>query len=131
VADQPYLYALSAVPAGSGEAKPLYMVSRAVGGSDWQYDPLTGVRQRGVSSSGLNNIGLLIKTSGAFHYDTPDTFTIDDGSGVHVKCVTAPGVSIEQYREFATVTGVSSCEKFGSELRRLIRVRSQSDIQAF
>jgi hypothetical protein len=58
----------------------------------------------------------------------PTWFTIDDGSGAIVKCSVPSGVTIDPNWQFVGVTGISSCEKVGEELYRLLRVRQQSDI---
>lgn len=55
-------------------------------------------------------------------------FKVDDGSGVNVKCTVLAGVSIDPDWTYVGVTGVSSCEKTGEELYRLLRVRTDSDI---
>jgi hypothetical protein len=112
---------------------PLGMANRALGGGDWEYDPLTGAGQRGVSGGcGLNNIGLLVRAWGRvaeIEQVTPATwFRIGDGSGVNVKCVVPSGVTIDPGWQHVCVTGVSSCEQVGGELRRLLRVRTQGDI---
>jgi hypothetical protein len=40
-------------------------------------------------------------------------------------------VTIDPGWQFVGVTGVSSCEKAGEELHRLLRVRQRSDITPF
>ena len=57
-------------------------------------------------------------------------FKIDDGSGIRVKCMVPPGVTIDSGWEYVIVTGISSCEKSGGDLYRLVRVRQGSDITA-
>lgn len=110
-----YLYAVAVSADGVADVRPMFMTNRSVGGG----------------APGLGNIGLLVRTSGVCHYIAPDTFTVDDGSGVTVKCVTTAGVTVQPSWGFASVTGVSSCERVGGEIKRLLRVRSQNDIQAF
>jgi len=119
--------------------KPLGMPNRSLGGGDWQYDQGTGKGQKGVKDgSGLNNIGLLVTTWGdvvEIESVTPPAlptwFRIDDGSGVTVKCVVPSDVTIEDDWEYVVVTGVSSCEKVGDDLHRVLRVRDESDIAAY
>ena len=60
-----------------------------------------------------------------------DAFTIDDGSGVDVKCIVPAGVTLPGVGGYVGVTGISSCEKIGEELHRLLRVREQADIVEF
>jgi hypothetical protein len=61
---------------------------------------------------------------------TANAVVIDDGSGNPTKCVLPAGVTADPAWRYIVVTGISSCEKVGSELRRLIRVRGQSDVIA-
>lgn len=108
---------------GTGTIAPLALNNRALGGGQFGKQgpvPLDG--------KGLNNIGLLVKTWGKVGNITPSSFTIDDGYGVNVKCILPTGVRLDDGATYVSVTGISSCEKVGSELRRLIRVRSQEDI---
>lgn len=127
-----FISAATITPNDSDSVAPLGLTNGALGGGDWSYSPLTGAGQKGVAGgAGLNNIGLLVKTWGAFTKTGDTTFTLDDGSGVAVKCIVPAGVSLNPVWTYATVTGASSCEKVGGELYRLLRVRSQEDIQAF
>lgn len=114
---------------------PIGMLARSVGGGSF-FDLATGIGQQGIAGAvGLNNIGLLVRIWGKVtEIDTvgPATwFKIDDGSGVCVKCVIPDGVTIDPGWQFVGVTGVSSCEKVGEELHRLLRVRQQSDIMPY
>lgn len=122
--------------AGAGSVAPVYVNNVALGGGSWSYGPGTGVGQCGIFGAfGLNNIGLLVRVSGRItEFDTavPRTwFKIDDGSGVGVKCVVPTGVTINPAWQRVSVTGISSCEKPGAQVQRLLRVRSAADIQAY
>jgi hypothetical protein len=91
---------------------PLVMTNKALGGGD--YEAALGFGQQGVLGGvGLNNIGLLVKTTGwVTEKDTsasPAWFRIDDGSGVGVKVFG----SVPSGTPYVTVTGISSCEKPG------------------
>ena len=128
-----YIQASTAIPVGSRGAEPLGMTNRSLGGGDWKYELATGEGQRGVlGGSGLNNIGLLVRVVGRIvERDTasPATwFKIDDGGGVNVKCLLPSGVTVEPSWLYVGVTGISSCEKSGDDLLRLIRVRDADDI---
>jgi hypothetical protein len=104
---------------------PMGMASRSIGGSDF------GV-QRGITdASGLNNIGLPVRTWGTFTYVDSHSFTVNDGGGVDVKCVVPDGVTIQPDWSFVVVTGISSCENVAEDLHRLLRIRDQSDITAY
>lgn len=112
---------------GTGSVTPLYMNNRTLGGGPFGTAPNY---QRGVSEQGvgLNNIGLLVRTSGEFSYLDASGFTIDDGSGLDVRCWTAPGVTLDPDWDSVAVTGVSSCRADGPNIARLLRVSKQSDI---
>ena len=102
----------------------LGMNNLRLGGADFYY-------QSGVTGgSGLNNIGLLVTTCGQVTSTGSDYFTIDDGSGVNVKCVVPEDVTLPR-EGYVCVTGISSCEVAGEYLSRLIRVRTQKDIVMF
>ncbi|MDO8586521.1 MAG: SBBP repeat-containing protein [Armatimonadota bacterium] len=125
---------------GTGSVAPFTLANSAVGGADWNYVSGTGAGQQGIKNgTGLNNIGLLISTTGNVTGvrtpdPTEDCFYVDDGSGVvdasgiiGVK-VTATGLTLPSVGYYVQVTGVSSCYKNGSDLHSVIRVRAQSDI---
>lgn len=123
-----YIDATWALPVGHGSAVPLGVTNRALGGGDCRHDWSGGIGQCGVTGgAGANNIGLLVRVWGVCTYVDAHTFTIDDGSGP-VKCVLPTGVYLPQSWHYVCVTGISSCEKVGEEIHRLIRVQSLSDI---
>jgi len=114
---------------------PLAMINRSIGGGDAGVPPLG---QYGVSgSSGLNNIGLLVKTWGRVTYVDPAMgfFYMDDGSGLN-DGFGYPGVrisieglaTIPQVNEYLVVTGVSSMFTPGTGRHRLILPRSTYDM---
>ena len=87
---------------------------------------------------GLNNIGLLVMTCGRVtsieEVEEPAQstwFTIDDGSGINLKCILPQGVTIDPSWQQVRVTGVSSCERVGEELRAVVKVRQQGDVISF
>ena len=104
---------------------PLLMGNKALGGGTF------GLQEAIFGSCGLNNVGLLVRTWGRIVERDPTWFTIDDGSGVNVKCLVPSGVTINPAWSYVGVTGVSSCETVGNELHSLLRVRTQSDIVAY
>jgi hypothetical protein len=112
----------------TGPAFAVCSAGRSIGGGDY-IDPVTRWGQQGVAGGvGLNNIGLLVRVSGAFRYVDAQTFLIDDGSPSAVKCVVPGGVVLDPAWRSVTVTGISSCEKIGATLSRVLRLRSQADI---
>ncbi|OFX14112.1 MAG: hypothetical protein A2Z18_04890 [Armatimonadetes bacterium RBG_16_58_9] len=127
---------------GTGSIGPLAMNNGAIGGGAFGLqDGIWGLQSfrdgngnwqwAWMPVSGLNNIGLLIRTWGRVTYVDQHTFTIDDGSGQHVKCVTPSDVTVDPAWTYIGVIGVSSCEKIGEELHRLIRIRKQEDIASY
>ncbi len=111
---------------GTGVVNPVFVANRSVGGGD--YGTLTGVGQEGIAgASGLNNIGMLIRTTGRVTYACDDFFYIDDGSALsdgsgHVGIRVLPyGLSIPAAGSYVEVTGISSCFRPDGDLRRLIR----------
>lgn len=111
---------------------PFYMPNRAVGGGNFFYDKSTTAGQAGITDGfGLNNIGLLVKTSGKFTFVDEHTFTVDDGSNAVIKCTVPDSVTLDKSWKFVSITGISSCEKDGETTNRLILTRNQNDIQGY
>ncbi|MCL6629020.1 MAG: hypothetical protein K6U00_05410, partial [Armatimonadetes bacterium] len=107
---------------GSGVIKPLGMTNKSLGGGDIG-NPGTGQGQRGVTGGvGLNNIGLLVQTTGIVTYIDEHTFTIDDGSGVNVRCETPESIIVSPTWQYVSVIGISSIRKNGENYERLLRV---------
>lgn len=124
-----FIQPTSVVSVGAADIRPVGIGNLSVGGGDWFFNSATGAGQQGIAgASGLNNIGLLTRTWGTFHLLDASTFTLDDGSGVSVKCVVPLGVTLDANWKQAVVTGISSCEKPANAINRLIRVRMQSDL---
>ena len=114
---------------------PVGMSCASVGGSD--YLGLYNVGQRGVIGGiGPNNIGLLVRVWGRVS-------AIQDGSGSTVYYINdgslpEPGLKLDLHQltppssgRYALVTGISSCEQSSSGLTRLLRPRTQQDIQIY
>ncbi len=115
----------------SQTAKPLSLNNRAVGGGAFHYQQGVVAGEPAVPVQGLNNIGLLIKTCGkVISVDTgSNTFIIDDGSEVFLKCAAPTSVQVGNlYDRYLCVTGISSCEKFGNLIRSLILLRDAADV---
>lgn len=125
-----YIEAASADDRGQRKLNPVGMSIAAVGGSNWKgIGGYTG-RQKGVTGGvGLNNVGLLVRLSGRFTYIDEHNFTLDDGSGAMVHCVTPAGVLANPTWQFVTVSGISSLEMVGDELHSKLLVRNDEDIQ--
>jgi len=117
------------------DLRPIGFVNGRIGGGDWFYNESTGAGQKGIAgASGLNNIGLVIRTWGRVTYANTDYFYLDDGSALndgsgHIGLkVWAPGLTIPAQGSRAQVTGISSCFKPDGNLRRLILVSTPDDI---
>ena len=130
-----FIQASTATKTGDGGIRPLGMTNKLIGGGDL-LDSITGIGQMGVLQGvGLNNIGLLVRTTGKIvdveQVDAPSLptwFKIDDGSGAQIKCVSPDGMSIGAGWDYVSVTGISSCEKVGTDIIRVIRVRKIDDV---
>ncbi len=128
VGGEKYINATTVTHNGDGSVEPLLVVNRRVGGADWEYDPATGAGQKGIKDAiDLNNIGLLVCTSGEVSYVGTNYFYVNDGSKAQdnsqykgVK-VLATGLTLPPLGKYVKVTGVSSCSKTGTDLYRLLR----------
>lgn len=116
-------------------AKPLEVVNRDLGGGAWKYDSGTGAGQQGMTGRvGLNNTGLLVRTTGCVSDsdDTAKTFDIDDGSFRGPIKVTAPStVTVPEDGRYVGVTGISSCESQSGDIVPVLRTRAQADIRDY
>ncbi len=82
----------------TGSIKPLALTNKALGGG------ALGLQSAMYQTTGLNNVGLLVTTTGKVTSEGTTSFTIDDGSGVGVTVYgTIPSTT------YATVTGACSC----------------------
>ena len=108
-AKERFIAATSAAKNASGTIAPIGVRNGALGGGDWHYDSGTHAGQKGVSGSlGLNTIGLLVETWGRFEQIDGTTFTLDDGSGLDVKCTVTRGFYLDPVWEYVGVVGASS-----------------------
>ena len=99
---QPVKYICQAsqvLPEGSGSVAPLCMNNLAVGGG-------AIVGQVGITgASGLNNIGLLVRTTGMASANNATTFSISDGSGVALT-VSGAGDGSAYVGQYVAITGI-------------------------
>ena len=128
-----FIAAAAARQSGLGDIVPVFMRGGYIGGEDWMVGG--SVAQRGIRKGlGLNNIGLLIQTSGVVTLKGRDWFYIDDGSGVSDGTGTrgvfvwAPEMEIPAAGVAVVVTGISSCEAYKTYLVSTLLPRTQSDI---
>lgn len=117
-----YIEASSIANDGTASIRPLGMPGKLLGGKQ------AGLQSGIPNTVCINNIALLVRTFGKFEKTSDTTFTLDDGSGFKLKCTVPSGVVLDPLWNHAIVTGISSCEKVGEELHRLLRVRSREDI---
>lgn len=121
---------------GTGPVQPLQMTNCAIGGSNWLYDAGTKAGQQGIfGGSGLNNIGLLIKTSGRVTAHGRDWFYVDDGACIAdgtgtlgIYCQAPAGVAIPTVGAMVSVVGISSCEVYEGRLVNTLLIRGPQDI---
>ncbi len=129
-------------PHDSGSVAPLALTNTSLGGGPfglqsgvcgWKRTLGDDGRRHCVWGpiDGLNNIGLLVRTSGAFAWVDEHTFILDDGSGNPVKCIVADGVTLDPSWTYVCATGMSGCERFNDGLHPLLRVTKQEDITAY
>ncbi len=79
----------------------------SVGGGDWHFEPATGAGQRGVTGgSGLNTVGLYVKTWGKLTTINSTTFTLTDSAGRDVRCTVTGSLTWDAAWQWVTVTGV-------------------------
>ncbi len=126
------------VKSGTGSVRPLGLPNKLLGGGASDVQP--GV----ISGSGLNNIGLLVRTWGKITYvDPAETFAyVDDGlmlsdgntlgsgssSVTGVRIILPGGVVMPPVGSFVILTGVSSCTMINGGLVRALCIRNQGDI---
>ena len=121
-----YVEAVAARQNGTGGVDPVLINNKTLGGSAF------GAQQAVGDGIGLNNVGLLVTTTGRVSDidtgSTPKSFKLDDGSRALIKVVVPQEVSIDLNWDYVSVTGISSCGRVNGQLRPLIRVRTQQDI---
>lgn len=129
------IVASSVTTGGTGSVEPLLMTNKAVGGTDWLYNSGTGAGQRGVLDGvGLNNIGLLVRTSGTVAAVGLDYIIINDGSaaregsvvnGIRIDCA---GLTKPIVGQNVIVSGISTISNVRGNLYRCILVTTQDQI---
>lgn len=102
---------------GTTVIKPLSMTNITLGGG-------LGAQPGVLGGVGLNNVGLLVRTTGRVSnpLESATEFTVDDGSAVNVRVICPSGAPADG--KFVIVTGISTL--FGTDKQRLIRVESAS-----
>ena len=109
--------------------KPRYMSNRSLGGAS-----LNGLTPGVYLGGGAYNVGALVTTAGVVSSGGSDYFYIDDGSlptdpgGASKLKVKCGAYSQPPAGAFVVVTGWSHTELNGGIVRRVLAVRSQSDI---
>jgi hypothetical protein len=102
-------------PNAYGTIAPVGMNNSILGGADWHVAGTGG--QKGITEGiGLNNIGLLVKTWGQFHYVNETTFEVDDGAGLLIKCTVPAGTFLYPDWQYVSVTGISSIYKLNNSI---------------
>lgn len=116
----------------STNIKKMALSNRLLGGSSF------GLQSSIRYASGLNNIGMLIKTWGRITRIGEGYLYIDDGSGlkdgtstegeenIGVKVICDP--TEYEVGDYLSVTGISSCFEMGNDLMRRILTRGSGDI---
>ena len=105
----------TAAPNATGTIAPIGMTNRELGGEDWSVVGSGG--QKGTTACfGVNNIGLLVKIWGQYEQVDATTFTLDDGSGLFIKCTVPSGTFLYSGWQHVTVTGISSMFKYNASI---------------
>lgn len=112
--------AWSVASAGTGTVAPLGLTNKALGGGDF-------MQQQGVTNAtGLNNIGLLVKAWGRATALGGGRYSLSDGSGEDVTVKLFSGTIADG--SYVSVTGISSSELAGNDVKRLLLVNSINDV---
>jgi len=108
---------------GTSAATAIAMPVKSIGGGP------AGLQRGVVGGVGLNNVGLLVRTSGRIQ-DIDDYYgIIDDGSGCDLWVLSPVKITVPITVEYISVTGVVSCGKYSNgTLYRVIKPRRLSDI---
>lgn len=101
---------------------PVGMSNRALGGA------ANGLQGGVTGGTGLNNIGLLVTVWGKVLTNDFDHFIVDDGSGNTAKCMVPGDVTMPSVNAYVSVTGISSSEASGGDIRSVILLRDKRDI---
>lgn len=111
---------------------PLGMPNRTLGGADLNYNSTTGAGQQGITDGvGLNNIGLLLKTTGCICSYSASSFEITDGSPQPITVITPSGVDPPE-SGYVGVTGMCSRQSDGNGgYRPVLLIRSADDINDY
>lgn len=113
----------------TGSVTPLLMSNRSLGGSQF------GLQEGITGSFGLNNIGLLIKTTGKVSSFGLGYFYINDGSagngelGIKVYGTVPVAQGQDPTGKFVAVTGISSCDRLNNQLVSVIRTSKTGDVE--
>lgn len=91
----------------TGSIAPLGLKQGSICGDNWRVSG-TGGQPGATGYKGLNNVGLFVRLWGKMKYLTSSTFTIDDGSGKNIKCITPSGVTVNSSWKYLCVSGISS-----------------------
>ena len=120
-----YVIAAQVIDVPGTALAPIGMTNKALGGGKYG-DPDSGRGQAGVENgNGLNNIGLLVRTTGVVGARDDSTYSINDGSGVGVT-LTCPWGSVPNEGSYIAATGISSCYKdsSGNIQRRILDINT-------
>ena len=129
-----YISTAAVTPLGSGSISPVSLTNRNLGGADFNFS--AGAGQRGVSGGfGLNNIGMLVRTTGKVMLVEDGYFYINDGSNVQdsvsrvVKVTCGSGILMPEQDHYVSVTGISSILKTDSRYYHNLRAIDIKQIQ--
>lgn len=123
-----YIDATSVTATPGTALEPLGLTQKSIGGADAGYEPgpPTAGQQGVVGGIGVNNVGLLVRTTGKVIETTGSYVVISDGSPEPIK------VDISRLSETPSgnviVAGIVSVEKSGDQLKAVLRPRKNADV---
>lgn len=98
-------------------------------GGDSEQSKKYGLPHHRDGGVGLNNVGLLIAAEGLVVSKSGNSFEINDGSDVPIKCYGVTGMPAFSVGNTVSVTGVVSLENTGSGKRAVVLARKAADVK--
>lgn len=122
-------------PDGVGSLRPRFTTMAALGGANWGFGTGDESGQQGVYSGfGLNTIGQLVRLCGRVRNPREGYFYLDDSgaqSGLLMVKVECPGIGVPPTGSTVVVTGICSMEEVSGVKRRVLLLRSASDLSSY
>ena len=141
-----YIAAKEVAQDGYGDISPVLVSNKNIGGGTfglqegtwswkWVRQPDRTLVHLLLPCGGLNNTGLLVKTSGIVTawgrgwFYINDGSNVEDGTGIFGVYVNAPELTIPATGAYVSITGISSCDYYAGKLVNALLPRTQDDIE--